>query len=363
MSAVLPSASLRPPELPVTPCPVTDWNAVTSGIETPRSRHRRRSHARAGVHWHARVLPRGQAPPAPKTRARAMTRSSTGRPSVSVPVLSTTSVSTVRSVSIAAALRNRTPSCAPRPLATMIEMGVASPSAQGQAMISTATALTSAYARRGSGPTDHHATESHHRDGDDRRHEPGGDASASRCSGARERCASATSATICASRLAAPDAFGFDDERAGLIDRRADDAVARRPSRPGAARRSTSIRRRSSVPRRRGHRPASFRRDAHARGRRRRSTSSRHVLLGSIGTDASGSLRCETQELADCSARAAARLRVRAIHRAAPARRWRRRPRSTRAPCRARRASPPGNKLGARVATRCRRMPRSRRGR
>ncbi len=68
-------------------------------------------------------------------------RSKLGRPSVSVPVLSTISVSIWRSFSIAAASRNSTPWDAPRPLATMIDIGVASPSAQGQAMISTATAL------------------------------------------------------------------------------------------------------------------------------------------------------------------------------------------------------------------------------
>ncbi len=47
----------------------------------------------------------------------------------------------------APALRRReqeSPARAPRPTATMIDMGVARPSAQGQAMISTATALTSA---------------------------------------------------------------------------------------------------------------------------------------------------------------------------------------------------------------------------
>ena len=47
---------------------------------------------------------------------------------------------------------------APRPVPTMIAIGVASPSAQGHAMISTATALTSACARRGSGPHRLHAT-------------------------------------------------------------------------------------------------------------------------------------------------------------------------------------------------------------
>ena len=67
-----------------------------------------------------------------------------GVPSVSVPVLSTTSVSTSRSTSIASASLNSTPALAPRPVATMIDIGVARPSAHGQAMISTATALTSA---------------------------------------------------------------------------------------------------------------------------------------------------------------------------------------------------------------------------
>ena len=46
-----------------------------------------------------------------------------------------------------------TPDCAARPVATMIDIGVASPSAQGQAMISTATALISPNTQLGSGPT------------------------------------------------------------------------------------------------------------------------------------------------------------------------------------------------------------------
>ncbi len=53
-------------------------------------------------------------------------------------------VSTEASRSSAAALRTSTPACAPRPVATMMEIGVASPSAQGQAMMSTLTAATSA---------------------------------------------------------------------------------------------------------------------------------------------------------------------------------------------------------------------------
>ena len=77
---------------------------------------------------------------------------SLGFPSVNVPVLSNTRVSTFPSTSSASAFRTKTPAIAPRPVPTMIDIGVASPKAQGQAMINTATALTSAYASLGSGP-------------------------------------------------------------------------------------------------------------------------------------------------------------------------------------------------------------------
>ncbi len=47
---------------------------------------------------------------------------------------------------MASACLNRTPAVAPRPVATMMDIGVARPSAHGHAMMSTATALTSAWA-------------------------------------------------------------------------------------------------------------------------------------------------------------------------------------------------------------------------
>src|ERR1700719_3206445 len=75
-----------------------------------------------------------------------------GLPSVSVPVLSTTSVSILSMRSSASAFLIKTPACAPRPTPTMIDIGVASPSAQGQAMIRTLTAATRPNAIRGSGP-------------------------------------------------------------------------------------------------------------------------------------------------------------------------------------------------------------------
>ncbi len=74
---------------------------------------------------------------------RQTAESKAGLPSVSVPVLSTIIVSRRLKFSMADASRNRMPCVAALPVATMIDMGVARPSAQGHAMISTATALMS----------------------------------------------------------------------------------------------------------------------------------------------------------------------------------------------------------------------------
>ncbi len=140
----LPRATCLPATVPITPRPVSERKSVTSAGDTPRSAAPARIAAASGC-----SLPRSR----PATSASiwvsgipsaAMTETSRGLPSVSVPVLSTTKVSTFSIVSSASALLMSTPACAPRPVATMIEMGVANPSAHGQAMISTATALTSA---------------------------------------------------------------------------------------------------------------------------------------------------------------------------------------------------------------------------
>ena len=71
---------------------------------------------------------------------------------MSVPVLSTTTVSTFSRISRDSAFLMRTPARAPRPVPTMMAIGVASPSAHGQAMMRTATALRSACAIFGWGP-------------------------------------------------------------------------------------------------------------------------------------------------------------------------------------------------------------------
>ena len=107
--------------------------------------------------------------------------------------------------SIASALRNSTPAAAPRPEATMIDIGVARPRAQGQAMISTATALTRAWASRGSGPSHAQTTKVSGGDADHRRARTRPATwSARRWIGARLRWASATSCTMRASSVSLP---------------------------------------------------------------------------------------------------------------------------------------------------------------
>ena len=121
----------------------------------------------------------------------------------------------------------------------MIDIGVASPSAHGQAMISTATAATSACAsarlgpehepqrRRRSAATATTAGTNH-----------AGDGVGERWIGARLRCASATSATIRARSVSAPDALGAHHEAAGAVERRAGSrATPASPSPPASARR------------------------------------------------------------------------------------------------------------------------------
>ncbi len=64
-----------------------------------------------------------------------------GFPSVMVPVLSSTIVSSFVAVSRASLFLNKTPLSAPFPVPAIIAVGVARPSAHGQAITSTATIL------------------------------------------------------------------------------------------------------------------------------------------------------------------------------------------------------------------------------
>jgi len=204
MSLRFPSATSWPSTLPTIPSPgkarkpsgcsrdspraaAASTMAAASGCSLPRSRlaARRRSFS---------------SPPSP----RLLMAASRGRPSVSVPVLSTTSVSTVSNICSASASRISTPAPAPCPVATITDMGVARPRAHGQATMRTATAATNACAMRGCGPSKLHAAKVPPAATTTAGTNHAATTSATCWMGARLRCASLTIRTICASSVSEP---------------------------------------------------------------------------------------------------------------------------------------------------------------
>jgi hypothetical protein len=90
------------------------------------------------------------------------------------------------------------------PVAVITDIGVARPSAHGQAMISTATAFTRAKPRAGAGPSHAHRTKLTTDASTTVGTNHPATLSARRWIGARLRCALATIETICASSVCAP---------------------------------------------------------------------------------------------------------------------------------------------------------------
>ena len=132
-----------------------------------------------------------------------------------VPVLSTTRVSTLSSRSSASAFLTRTPACAPRPTPTMIDIGVARPSAQGQAMISTrdrgdqARRRSAARARSQHQAANAASAATMTTAGTNQRRDLVGEALDRRPRALR---LARPSATICASRVSRPTCLGAHDE-------------------------------------------------------------------------------------------------------------------------------------------------------
>ena len=169
----------------------------------PRRAPRGRPPARSGARSRPRPRRRGEGPRRGSRRRAARRSASSIRPSVTVPVLSSTIVSTRRVCSRISGPLIRMPICAPRPVPTMSAVGVASPSAQGQAMISTATAAVNAVrcrrrrrraSRRASAARSTITTGTKIAE----------TRSASRCTGAFPDCASSTRRAIWASAVSAP---------------------------------------------------------------------------------------------------------------------------------------------------------------
>ncbi len=196
----------------------------------PSSRSRaaaRRSPHPAGAPSPSRATRRGRADASRRRRAAATIAVTTGRPSVSVPVLSNTTVSIRPAASSASPPRTRIPASAPVPVPTMIAVGVARPMAHGQAMITTPMNAVSASVSRGSGPNS---------EPDDERRPPRRRAPRGRTT-SRDPVGQALDRRLRAlgaldqlddpgeDRVAA-DARRPHHERAGGVERRADDLVA-----------------------------------------------------------------------------------------------------------------------------------------
>lgn len=150
--ALLPSAASFPSTSPVTPLPLIELNPVALCTGRPFSRAALTIASAIGCSLLCSRLAAKASRVFSSVPSSARMASNVGLPSVRVPVLSTTRVSTFSNTSNVAASRMSTPACAPRPVPAMMDMGVAKPRAQGQAMISTLTALSTAKPARGSGP-------------------------------------------------------------------------------------------------------------------------------------------------------------------------------------------------------------------
>ena len=140
----LPSTTRRRSTMPIAPLPTGESKPRTAASSIFRSAAASTTALPSGCSLPRSTLAASRSTSVSSKPSATLTATTFGLPSVSVPVLSTTSVFTASMRSSASALLIRTPSRAPRPTPTMIDIGVARPSAQGQAMISTVTAATRA---------------------------------------------------------------------------------------------------------------------------------------------------------------------------------------------------------------------------
>ena len=145
------------------------WRSRSTAGRSPASRAAVATARAIGCSEASSTAPASRSTSPSSSPSAATTSSSVISPVVTVPVLSSTTVSTRRVDSSTSGPLMRMPSWAPRPVPTMSAVGVARPRAHGQAMISTATAAVNAAsgagagaepeAERADGERDHHGHE------------------------------------------------------------------------------------------------------------------------------------------------------------------------------------------------------------
>ena len=200
----LPSGMRLPSTTPSAPLPVGESKSATGAVAIPRSSAARTMASASGCSLARSTLAASRSASSSLKPAAGTMAVTAGRPSVRVPVLSTMMVLTFSIFSSASAFLISTPACAPRPTPTMIDIGVANPNAQGQAMISTDTAAIRPKEKRGSGPQIDQAMKARIAITITAGTNQPDTWSARRWIGARLRCASATSWTICDNMVSRP---------------------------------------------------------------------------------------------------------------------------------------------------------------
>ena len=155
-SLVLPTATHSPSTRARTPSPGADWKLSVVARPMPRSIAPSTTALAMGCSL-ARSTDAASLSSSSSARPfKGRTSVRRGLPIVSVPVLSRTTTWSLWACSSAPASRMRMPFSAPLPVPTMMAVGVARPSAQGQAITSTATTLRMAIAISGGGPQKYH---------------------------------------------------------------------------------------------------------------------------------------------------------------------------------------------------------------
>ncbi|MCY1231008.1 hypothetical protein D9M72_434440 [compost metagenome] len=142
----LPSCSAWPSTTPAMPRPGSAWTFPALGTARPPACAAASTARASGCSLpacSAASLVSSALPPASAGSA-ACSATTSGLPTVSVPVLSNATTLTRCATSSASASLIRMPARAPAPVPAMIAVGVANPSAHGQAITSTATALSNA---------------------------------------------------------------------------------------------------------------------------------------------------------------------------------------------------------------------------
>ena len=168
-SAARPTSSACPSTTPSTPRPSRFTNSSATG-SWPTSLRAASAIARPiGCSDACSIAPTSRSSAARSTPSPSVTSTRLMRPLVTVPVLSSTTVSMRPVDSSTSGPLIRIPSWAPRPVPTSSAVGVASPSAHGQATISTATAAVSA--KPALAPASSQPSERHQRERDHDRHE------------------------------------------------------------------------------------------------------------------------------------------------------------------------------------------------